>query len=96
MCLGVILYSIVDLLIITSYTRRVIDTGFLEQISLIFPTFFVSVTMGAIIYIVQGLVDNNLLKLLSGVIIGISYYFICSFMFKLSELNQLLFFIKKS
>lgn len=91
-CVGLLIYSILDFIIIVFFTNRLIGTSFLYQIRLNLPIVLISSTMGAVVYASQTIIDNNLLKLLLGFSFGFFYYLFSSFLFRLPELRHILTF----
>lgn len=96
LCLGVILYNIIDMIIIIFYAKKVIKTSYFKQIKEVVPIFVLSVSMGGIVYAITLFFDNNnFLGLIIGFLIGAIYYFSISKLFKFQEFQFLLSSIKK-
>lgn len=96
LCLGVILYNIMDMAIIIFYAKKVIKTSYFKQIKELVPIFVLSVTMGIIVYFITLLFNNNhFLALIIGFLIGAIYYCSISKIFKFQEFQILLSSIKK-
>lgn len=95
LCLGVILYSIMDIIIIIFYVKKVIRTSYFKQIKELIPIFILSATMGIIVYFITLLFNNNFTALILGFFIGTVYYLIISKIFKLREFQIVLNLIKK-
>lgn len=96
LCLGVILYNIIDMVIIIFYAKKVIKTGYFKQIKELIPILILSVTMGIIVYFITLLFNNNnFLALIIAFLIGVIYYLSFSKIFKLQEFQILLSSIKK-
>jgi putative polysaccharide transporter/flippase len=91
LCLGLILYNIMDMAIIIFYAKKVIKTSYSKQIKELGPIFVLSVTMGLIVYVITQLFNyNNSLELIIGLIIGIIYYLGASKILKFQEFQILL------
>lgn len=90
MCLGLIAYSFADMMIISYFTNKVIAISLYTQIKQIFPIIFLSFSMGVIIYLCTFIFHNDLIQLIVGLIIGIAYYIIISYIFKFKELRFIL------
>ena len=95
MCYGAILNSILALIINTYYTGKLIDVGFVRQIRDLAPTILYSLSMFLIVLGVVHLVHGNIAKLLSGIAIGLVYFFIVTTMTKSTDLKELLGLIKR-
>ena len=95
MCYGQIFNSIVALVINTYYTGKLIHIGFLKQMRDLLPTLLLSFSMFILVLFVTGLIDATLWKLLAGALIGMIYYVSCSFLFRFSELKEILSLLQK-
>ena len=90
LCLGLIIYNIMDMVIIIFYAKKVIKTSYLKQVKELTSIFILSVTMGLIVYVSTQLFNyNNSLGLIIGLIIGGTYYLGISKIFKFEELQIL-------
>lgn len=91
LCLGLIIYNIMDIIIIIFYAKKVIKTSYFKQVKELAPIFTLSATMGIIVYFTTQLFNhNNFLVLIIGFLIGTIYYFSISKIFKFQELQILL------
>ena len=95
MCYGQIFNSIVALVINTYYTGKLIHIGFLKQMRDLLPTLLLSFSMFILVLFVTGFIDATLWKLLAGALIGMIYYVSCSFLFRFSELKEILSLLQK-
>lgn len=84
-CMGLILYSVFDVLIVTFYVKKAINITLIQQMKSILILFFLSFIMGVCIYFLIQLVDLSWLQLLIGIIIGITIYITLSFCFRIDE-----------
>lgn len=89
-CLGLYLYSIFDMLIIIHFSKKVIKTSYYAQFKSIFPIFFLSVTMGVVMYFSLFVISGAYLQLFLGVVIGLTVYLFFGYLFKIKEFNFLL------
>lgn len=70
-CFGMLLYSIINVLIMTHFTNRVLPgLNFLNVIKQVSPYLFMSLAMFFIVRFSIILIDNNLLKILVGILVG--------------------------
>lgn len=95
LCWGIVLYNFLDMGIIIYYSRKVISTGYMEQIKNIFPLFLLSLGMGISTYIVQFMIKNSLLQLIIGGLVALFSYLLLGFLFKVWESLRLFSLIKK-
>lgn len=95
MCIGRVMASIICLVINTYYTGKLIDVGFFKQMGDLLPILALSLSMGAIVFGVNLFIEDLLLQIITGFIIGIAYYLSISYLIKSKELLYLLSFIKK-
>ncbi|MBO5720511.1 MAG: lipopolysaccharide biosynthesis protein [Bacteroidales bacterium] len=95
MCIGRVIASIICLVINTCYTGKLIDVGFFKQMGDLLPILALSLSMGAIVFGVNLFIEDLLLQIITGFIIGIAYYLSISYLIKSKELLYLLSFIKK-
>lgn len=96
MCLGLIGYAFADMLIIIHFTKKLTQITLLKQIKEIIPVTLLSFTMGGVIYIIQDLITNDILKLVVGISVSIIYYFGLSIVFRFNEMKELLSFFGKN
>ncbi|WP_302543906.1 lipopolysaccharide biosynthesis protein [Butyricimonas faecihominis] len=92
MCLGLILYALADMLIISLYVRKTINITIKEQIKALFPILMLSVILGLVSHIAIILTNNPWIQLLGGFTTGSITYLGISHYLNLNELNTLLHF----
>lgn len=85
LCWGLLLYSWVDLLIVTQYTKKLLGIGLWEEVKTIFPVLVLSVAMGGIVWLVTYFIDSSLWKLITGGITGVVSYLGLSVLFRFDE-----------
>jgi O-antigen/teichoic acid export membrane protein len=95
LCWGLVAYNWVDMIIIIYYAKKVIRTGYIRQIKNIAPFFLLAVVMGGIMLLSTICINNTIFKLLGGLIIGTSSYFMLSFIFRIREFISIIHFTKK-
>lgn len=86
MCLGQVFTSFLCLFINTYYTGKLLNLKFILQMKDLLPVFLLSISMGAIVYAITSVIGPNIIKLILGIIIGISYYFGVAYILKMKEL----------
>lgn len=95
MCVGQIFSSIICLIINTHYTGKLIQVGFLRQMQDLLPTLLLSLTMWGVVFFTISFLTGSLLQLITGICVGIIYYIAFAFLFRFSELKELLSIIRR-
>lgn len=97
LCLGVILYSLLDVVIIISYVRKIVpSTGYRLQVTNIIPLMALSVAMGIIIFVAKEFIsDTPIIQLIAGTTVGIISYILFSIMFKFKEMETIKSLLKR-
>lgn len=90
MCIGSVISSVIALVINTYYTGRLIGLGFIKQMKDLFPSIAYSFSMLAVVYCVTEFFNDNLYKVIVGVVVGILYYIFISIITHSAELKDLL------
>lgn len=81
-CIGLIIYSLADIFIVTRFTRKILpDVTFRKEMKILLPNFFQSIIMGLTVYFVIHSLDDAWLQLILGIIIGIIVYVILTYIF---------------
>lgn len=88
MCYFSIISSLITLFINTYYTGRLIDVGFLKQMRDIAPTLLLSMVMWIVVFFSTQFIPNIYLQLIVGILIGVTIYFVSSYLLKFPELNE--------
>lgn len=94
-CIGSVCTSLFCLVINTYYTGKLINVGFVKQMMDLSPTLLLSLMMGALVYFSSYLFSNDIAKLAICIPIGIAFYLLCSWAFRLSELKETISIILK-
>lgn len=81
LCYSRILSSVLCLIINTYYTGKMINVGFIRQMKDFAPTLIISIMMWGIIMAVNSFTVNLYLQISMGIIIGILFYSLFSFIF---------------
>ena len=74
MCLGLILYSFADLVIVTRFTKKLLNLTLYEEVKSVFPFFTYSLLMTVVVYIFCILIDNPFAQLFVGGTLGLLIY----------------------
>ncbi len=90
LCWGLVLYSIIDILIIISFSKRVIATSYLTQLRSLVPVLLVTAAMGGVTYLTLHSISAGLVvKLAASVCAGVTSYLVMSYIFKLKEISYI-------
>lgn len=96
MCIGLVIYAIVDILIITQFVKRLLpEVTFLKEMTLLLPILGVAAFMALIVYGLQYVIPNLYMQLLMGVLVGVIAYMLLSYFFLHRELKMVLQIIRK-
>ena len=96
MCVGGFFTSMIGLFINTYYTGKLIGVGYFRQMADLLPIFFLSVSMGAVVFgIIHYLSFEPALQLVVGICVGIIYYVLIALLFKFNELKELIQILKR-
>ena len=80
----------------TYYTGKLIGVGFFRQMGDLLPVFFLSVSMGAVVFgIINYLSFSPVLQLVMGTCVGIVYYVLMASLFKFNELKEIIQLLKR-
>lgn len=95
MCWGLVVYSLIDIFIITRYTKRVYGIGLRMEIRQLFPIFLLSVASGGLAWLSTWLLNESLAKLFVGFFVGLGSYICFSKICKFPEYTFIIEQIKR-
>lgn len=96
MCIGIALYALCDLYVLTRFTKKLLpDVYLLKELKVLYPILILSLSMGLIVYISISFIPILMVKLIVGMILGISYYTALSYLFKWEEIDFIIALIIK-
>lgn len=95
MCYGSVFNSLVALAINTYYTGKLINVGFLKQMRDLLPTMALCFATFILVLSVNSFFVGDAAKLCAGVVTGVVFYSLISYVFKFSELKELFSLIRK-
>lgn len=96
MCYGSIVSSILCLIINTYYTGKLINVGFFKQMRDLLPTFLICMCMFGLILVINNFVSSYMLQLIIGILTGVVFYFVTTYLFRFRELRELLSLMGKN
>lgn len=94
MCFGRVFYSLIAVYLNTYYTKYLIGLSFLQQMKDIIPSFFISLVMGGVCFLLVTLVTGDFYKIIAGVSVGIVVYVFFSILFKIQSFYDILWLLK--
>lgn len=94
LCVGQVASSLLSLIINTHYTKKLVNVGFYSQMRDLTPSFFMSISMGLIVFFLIDQVNNLVFKLLFGITAGVSYYLLIALISGSQNFHDLLGLIK--
>lgn len=95
MCVGLIIYSLADICIVTYFTKKILpDISLKKEIKVLFPILILSISMGGIIYFTISYFNHVLLKIIIGIILGPFFYISSAHFFKFEEIEYMYKLIK--
>lgn len=92
-CIGQICYACIAFFLNTHYTGKIINLSFANQIKDIFPYFILSIAMGIVILFGSVVVTSPILQIAIGCLLGIVFYCLVAYVFKLDAMQELMLFI---
>ena len=95
MCYGRIFTSIVCLALNTYYTDKLINYGFWKQMRDLFPILLQSFIMGALVYLFVQNTTSSVYQLIAGILTGIIYYMVSSYLLKFKELTTIIEIVRR-
>jgi O-antigen/teichoic acid export membrane protein len=93
-CVCTILYSWIDIYIITIFSYKIIKIDIFKQIREILPILALSMSLGIIIYMSNFISTNPFIQLIFSTIIGLSYFIFMSIILKIKEFDFIVLFCK--
>lgn len=95
MCYGQILSSVLCLTINTYYTGKLINVGFIKQMRDLTPSLAYSLSMWGIVLMTVILTPGeNIIKLLLGIAVGVTYFLVITALTKSRDRRELLAFVR--
>lgn len=94
-CYGSVFSSLISLVIHTYYTGKLINVGLLVQLKDLFPIIINSLVMCGGVYFFIHLLDNQIVSLIGGILLGIIYFLGSSYFMKSKELRELICVVRR-
>lgn len=94
-CWGMLGYAAVDIIVVVAYSRKLTGIGYISQICILAPSLLLSICMGGIVYYAASWVFLAGAKLALGLICGVAFYVITTWLLKFQEYKLLNSFLRK-
>lgn len=94
-CTGLVIVSVTSFILFFKDVKKHIGYGWKMLLGDLFPSAVLSIVMGIIVYIATLYIDNIYIKLIAGILFGISIYIGGAVLLKLKEWNILLEMLKE-
>ena len=95
MCYGMVIVTFLSVCCDTYYTRKLIGYGLLSQLRDLFPLLLHSLIMGISVLMVEYFMPTEIMKLIVGVLAGMTYYVSGAVLCRFKEMKEILSIIKK-
>lgn len=96
MCIGMVVYSMIDILIIICFLKQVFPISHSEEYRIIFPLFLLSFAMFCIVSFCTSLITNPYMQIVIGLGLGICSYAGLAYFFKFPELYYYLHKLRRN
>lgn len=94
-CLGMLVYSVTDLIVVIAYSRKLTSIGYRRQLKIFIPSLLLALAMGGIVWLATWYIASPAGKLIIGGVSGVLFYGILAYLFKFQELKMITSFFKK-
>ena len=94
-CLGMLVYSVTDLIVVIAYSRRLTSIGYRRQLKIFIPSLLLAFAMGGIVWLATWYIASPAGKLIIGGVSGVLFYGLLAYLFKFQELKMITSFFKK-
>lgn len=95
LCIVDFLITMISLVLNTYYSGKLLCVGYIKQVRYLLPSFILSLAMMVVVLIVISFIENTLIQLLAGSIIGLSFYFGAAYLFRFEELQDVKYMINR-
>ena len=95
LCVTDFFYTMFALVCNTYYTGKLINVGYLKQIKDILPSLFLGLLMFGLVSLSIKCTNILILQVLIGTIVGTSFYFGVSYIFKFEELKEVRYMLNR-
>lgn len=96
MCVGIVVYNFFEMFVTVLLLKNIFPVNFKDIIFSIFPSLFLSLGMGAIVFLVISQISSYTVQLLLGILLAFVSYIVLSVVFKSQDLSDIKIIIKKN
>lgn len=89
MIIGQLVCSLVSLYLNTYYTKKLINYSFFSQLKDLFPVLLSALVMGIIVFSSIYYIQSNIIKLITALFLGPTFYYLIGLIFKFEEIQEL-------
>lgn len=86
-CCGMVFYSLLDIVVIVFYSRRLTAIGYKKQFKAVAPSFLLSAVMAGVVWGVVHQLDSVACQLLVGIPVGVVFYIVFAHILHFPELG---------
>lgn len=95
-CVGIMIYSIVDIYVLTLFTKRILDkVTFVEEMKVLLPILVNAMVMGGCVYLLDCVFCSDVASIAIGVVTGIMVYSVITLLTGSKEAHYLLEMAKR-
>lgn len=95
-CVGIMIYSIVDIYVLTLFTKRILDkVTFVEEMKILLPILVNAMVMGGCVYLLDCVFCSDVASIAIGVVTGIMVYSVITLLTGSKEAHYLLEMAKR-
>lgn len=94
-CWSLLVYSVVDMIVVVGYSRRLTGIGYRAQARILAPSLLLAICMGGIVHVIISFVSSAVAKLILGIICGMVLYMFAIWLFDFQEYKFIHSLIKK-
>jgi len=95
-CWSLLVYSVVDMIVVVGYSRRLTGIGYLAQARILASSLLLAICIGGIVYVIISFMSSALAKLILGIICGVVLYVFAIWLFDFQEYKLIRSFFKKN
>lgn len=94
LCWSLVVYHVMDVVILIPFIKKVMQTGFFEEIKQLLPSFLLSSLTGLIIFLLLRIIPSSFMQLLVGTVLYFVLYILMAKLLRMKEIDNILGFLK--
>lgn len=95
LCITDFVLTMIALFLNTYYTGKLLGLGYVKQIKDLAPSFLLSFVMMILVILASSMIDNLILQLVVGGVVGLLFYFGVAYYLRFSELNEVKYMLNR-